>query len=57
VPDFNTASLDDAYSAYMDENNLVRDDFDIDAKFQRGEYVFFIDRSGSMEGLRIKKVK
>lgn len=28
-----------------------------DQKVKQGEYLFFLDRSGSMQGLRIKKAK
>ncbi len=29
IPNFNNATLDDAYDAYVSENNLERDDFTI----------------------------
>jgi hypothetical protein len=56
VPEFNNLSVDDAYQAYLEENNLENDDFPLEKKYERGEYIFLIDRSGSMDGPRIVKV-
>ncbi|CAK76747.1 unnamed protein product (macronuclear) [Paramecium tetraurelia] len=52
IPKFNEVSLDDAYSQYLD-GLIIADN----QKIKRGNYLFIIDRSGSMSGSRIKKAK
>ncbi|CAD8116740.1 unnamed protein product [Paramecium primaurelia] len=52
IPKFNEVPLDDAYSSYINGLNLSSE-----TKINRGNYYFFIDRSGSMEGQRIQKAK
>ena len=53
VPDFNRANIDDAYQAYIDDGN----DYDFDFLNKKGEFIFLLDRSGSMDGDRIEKAK
>lgn len=45
---------DDAYNAYVEENELQNDEYNFE---QRGHYLFLLDRSGSMGGSRIEKAK
>ncbi|CAD8214664.1 unnamed protein product [Paramecium octaurelia] len=52
IPKFNEVSLDDAYSQYLDGLNIADNQ-----KIKRGNYLFIIDRSGSMSGSRIRKAK
>ncbi|CAD8162107.1 unnamed protein product [Paramecium octaurelia] len=52
IPKFNQTTLDDAYSQYLEELNIAENQ-----AINRGTYLFFIDRSGSMSGGRIKKAK
>ncbi|CAD8159139.1 unnamed protein product [Paramecium pentaurelia] len=52
IPKFNEVPLDDAYSSYINGLNLSSE-----TKINRGNYYFFIDRSGSMGGQRIQKAK
>ncbi|CAK70304.1 unnamed protein product (macronuclear) [Paramecium tetraurelia] len=52
IPKFNVVSLDDAYSQYLD-GLIIADN----QKIIRGNYLFIIDRSGSMSGSRISKAK
>jgi hypothetical protein len=52
IPKFCELSLDDAMKASKSKKEL---ETDIDAV--RGEYIFLLDRSGSMGGTRIKKAK
>ncbi|CAD8213153.1 unnamed protein product [Paramecium pentaurelia] len=52
IPKFNEFPIDDAYQSYLNGLNLSSQ-----AKIQKGCYIFFIDRSGSMEGIRIEKAK
>ncbi|KAM3129980.1 hypothetical protein pb186bvf_017876 [Paramecium bursaria] len=54
IPQFNPLKLDDAYQAYQEENDDESNLFGFNAK---GEYIFVIDRSGSMQGKRIEKAK
>jgi hypothetical protein len=50
-PEFSTLTTDDAYEAEK-ANNAKSDEADIFAA--TGEFIFLLDRSGSMEGSRIK---
>ncbi|CAD8104459.1 unnamed protein product [Paramecium primaurelia] len=52
IPKFNQVSLDDAYTQYLDSLSLPYNQV-----LNRGNYLFFIDRSGSMNGQRIKRAK
>ncbi|CAD8209061.1 unnamed protein product [Paramecium pentaurelia] len=52
IPKFNQTTLDDAYSQYLDGLNIAENQV-----INRGNYLFFIDRSGSMSGVRIKRAK
>jgi len=48
IPKFCTLSLDDAYKASV-KGSLM----DTEIEHSKGEYIFLLDRSGSMEGARI----
>lgn len=48
VPKFSTLSLDDAYKASVAGRKV-----EADIGSARGEYIFLLDRSGSMSGERI----
>lgn len=52
IPKFCTLSLDDAYKASVKGTPV-----DIDIENAKGEYIFLLDRSGSMKGPRIEKAK
>ena len=52
IPKFCDLSLDDAYKA-----SVAGKSFETDIDNARGEYIFLLDRSGSMEGARINKAK
>ena len=52
IPKFCELSVDDAYKA-----SVVGKSFETDIENGKGEYVFLLDRSGSMSGLRIQKAK
>ncbi|CAD8214183.1 unnamed protein product [Paramecium octaurelia] len=52
IPKFNEVSLDDAYTQYLDGLSMADNQV-----INRGNYLFIIDRSGSMSGSRIKKAK
>ena len=51
-PQFNSASDNDAYEAYL--QNSVKDSYKVSALKSKGEFVFILDRSGSMSGNRIQ---
>lgn len=51
-PQFNSASDNDAYEAY--KQNSAKNEYRISALKSRGEFIFVLDRSGSMSGNRIK---
>lgn len=52
IPKFCTLSLSDA-----ETQALKSEDFETDMDSARGEYIFLLDRSGSMGGHRITKAK
>lgn len=52
IPDFNQSKIDDAKL-----NALKTSGFDIDLDAARGEFIFLLDRSGSMSGSRMKMAK
>lgn len=52
IPKFCQLSLDDAYRASVDNKP-----FETDGRAVRGEYLFLLDRSGSMGGSRIENAK
>ena len=54
-PQFNAASDNDAYEAFL--QNSVKNDFKISALKSKGEFIFVLDRSGSMKGRRIDMAK
>lgn len=49
IPKFCTLNLTDAYKAEV----ANKKEYDVDMATARGDYIFFIDRSGSMGGTRI----
>lgn len=48
IPKFCSLSINDAYKAEVENKS-----YEVDMGAARGDYVFFLDRSGSMEGSRI----
>lgn len=52
IPKFCSLDLDDAYKA-----SVKGTAFEADIETAKGEYVFLLDRSGSMGGKRIEKAK
>ncbi|CAD8123129.1 unnamed protein product [Paramecium sonneborni] len=52
IPKFNQLPPEDAYNSYINDSNVSTQ-----TKMKRENYLFLIDRSGSMEGTRIKKAK
>ena len=52
IPKFCSLSISDAYNASLEGKKL---EGDMDSA--KGEYVFLLDRSGSMGGKRIEKAK
>lgn len=52
IPKFCTLAIDDAYKASVEGKN-----FEGDIDTARGEYIFLLDRSGSMGGARMEKAK
>ena len=52
VPKFCSLSIDDAYKASIADKKV-----ETDIESAKGEYIFLLDRSGSMGGARIYKAK
>ena len=52
-PDQVALQTEDAYKAYLEHNNVDK----LTKKIENGEYIFVLDRSGSMSGNRIQKAK
>ena len=52
-PNFNEAKIDDAYRASIENQN----EFDVKMSRASAEYIFVLDRSGSMDGVRLEKAK
>jgi uncharacterized protein with von Willebrand factor type A (vWA) domain len=52
IPKFCSLNLDDAYKASVHGKS-----YETDIENAKGEYVFLLDRSGSMGGKRIEKAK
>ena len=52
IPKFCTLNIDDAYKASVGGKT-----FETDIETAKGEYIFLLDRSGSMGGTRIEKAK
>ena len=52
IPKFCPLSIDDAYRASVEGKG-----FETDIDRGKGEYIFLLDRSGSMGGARIEKAK
>jgi len=53
IPEFNLEPLDDCMMAALNSE----DQFDADMDAARGEFIFLLDRSGSMRGDRIKMAR
>ena len=52
IPKFCQLNIDDAYKASVEGKSL-----EADIDHAKGEFVFLLDRSGSMGGSRINKAK
>ena len=52
IPKFCTLEISDAYKA-----SIANKSYETDMDSVKGDYVFFLDRSGSMGGTRIEKAK
>lgn len=52
IPKFCELNINDAYKA-----SVLGTPIDTDINIARGEYIFLLDRSGSMKGKRIDKAK
>lgn len=52
IPKFCTLDVNDAYKA-----SIANKSYDTDMSTTKGDYIFFLDRSGSMQGTRIEKAK
>lgn len=52
IPKFCSLDVTDAYKAEIDHKS-----FDTEIEHARGDYIFLLDRSGSMSGSRIEKAK
>ena len=55
VPNFANLNLDDALKAQL--NNVDERKFDVNIDASKSEFIFILDRSGSMSDKRIKKAK
>lgn len=52
IPKFCELKIDDAYKAAVKGKKI-----ETDMDKARGEYIFLLDRSGSMDGVRMQKAK
>ena len=52
IPKFCTLDVTDAYKAEIEHKS-----YDTDMDAARGDYIFVLDRSGSMGGTRMEKAK
>ena len=52
IPKFCALTVNDAYKASIESKP-----YDVDVSSARGDYIFYLDRSGSMSGSRIEKAK
>ena len=52
IPKFCTQNIDDAYKAA-----IANKDLQTNIESAKGEFIFVLDRSGSMSGSRIEKAK
>lgn len=52
MPDFNPSNDEDAYHAF--QSNSAKTDYEVNLLNAKGEYIFLLDRSGSMANNRIK---
>ena len=52
MPNFNPSSDEDAYQAFL--QNSAKTNYEVNLMNAKGEYIFLLDRSGSMSGKRIK---
>ena len=52
IPKFCNLSVNDAYQAYLQNKP-----YEVRIDKAKGDYVFFLDRSGSMDGARIEQAK
>ena len=52
IPKFCSLNINDAYKASVSNKS-----YETDMNFAKGDYIFLLDRSGSMRGTRIQKAK
>ncbi len=52
IPKFCNLDVNDAYKA-----SIANKSYETDMSTAKGDYIFFLDRSGSMSGTRIEKAK
>ena len=52
IPKFCNLDVNDAYKA-----SVVNKSYETDMEAAKGDYIFFLDRSGSMGGSRIKQAR
>lgn len=50
MPDFNNAEMDDALRMQLQAN----ENYEVDFESAKGEFIFLLDRSGSMSGAYIE---
>ena len=55
MPDFNPCSDEDAYLAF--QKNSAKSNYEVNLMNAKGEFIFLLDRSGSMEGKRIEMAR